>query len=185
MTECKSIWLMKQVSLDSERISSKQAKACVARPVRWHSELWDWQKASAADGRMGPVSETLLRSTRVSEFTNDLSLWVKKKKGCWLRARHTGVLKTSERPGAHELGCLLTTPLSATSCIPFPHEYKESFVMCKDTVRQRQTCQSHILELSAPKWFFVWGAFSFVCLCRSVQFRWVYCFIVHLCLLCR
>lgn len=50
-----------------------------------------------------------------------------KKNECWLRARHT-----RERPGAHELGCLLTTPLSATSCLLFPHEYKESFVMCKD-----------------------------------------------------
>lgn len=41
-----------------------------------------------------------------------------KKNGCWLRARHTHVLKTSERPGAHGLGCLLTTPLRAMSFFP-------------------------------------------------------------------
>lgn len=81
------------------------------------------------------------------QFTNDLSLWVKKKKKRMLVASPSHArAKTQRAPGCTR--CLLTTPVGAASCILFPHEYKESVVMCKDKQRPVSHTSCSTLHLS-------------------------------------
>lgn len=113
------IWLIHLVLWDLNRIMWKR---------RWcalpdYSELWIWQKCSKRWVQLTGVAPLLLTPAKEScseehLWVYNLSLWVENE--CWLRVRHTRMLKTSQT-----LACAWARSPSTTGCVvrrslPFP-----------------------------------------------------------------
>lgn len=132
---CTLVWLIHLVLWDLNSIIWKRRR-CALPDILSSGSDRSAQKVSAAD-RSGFTAPYSCQRELLEEhlWVYNLSLWVENE--CWLRVRHTRVLKTSQCLRAHEPAVL--QPLGVWSAVspPLP-EYKESLLSCAKS----NTCDS-------------------------------------------